>query len=371
MMFRDRGIDREPQTAAAPEQARRRCDHLGLIGARPAQLARSLGKNIRRARDVEQLNTRKGKDGDTLRLTDWQKTPYRGANGAQSMAETYHTNKFSQGAIMQTPPLTTSRPVFYPPDEISVRNLPVNLFGSVMGLSGLALAWRLAHGSLGAPAFVGEAIGAFALGIFVLIALGYLVKLARHPDAVGAEFRHPIAGNFFGTIAISILLLSAVMAPYSATAARAVWTAGVLATFSLSLVVLSRLLKGRLDAAHAAPAWLIPGVATLDIAVTGARMPMAWAPEVNLLAGAVGAVLALVLLVLIIGRLVHQEPLAQGMTPSLMILVAPFAVGFLAYTNITGDVDRFAAVLFYFALFMFAVVAPKVFRPSSRFASSA
>ena len=97
---------------------------------------------------------------------------------------------------------------------------------------------------------------------------------------------------------------------------------------------------------------------------------MAWTAELNLLAAAVGAMLALVLLVLIVGRLVHQAPLAPAMTPSLMILVAPFAVGFLAYTNITGGVDRFAALLFYFALFIFAVLAPKVFRRGVAFSSS-
>jgi tellurite resistance protein len=263
--------------------------------------------------------------------------------------------------------LNPSSSVIHPRGEASVRNLPVNLFASVMGLSGLALAWRLAHGSLGAPVFVGEAIGAFALGVFVLISLGYLTKLARHPEAVHAEFHHPVAGNFFGTIVISILLLSAVVGPYSAPAARAVWTAGVLSTFALSFVAVSRLLKGQVDASHAVPAWLIPGVATLDIPVTGAHMSMAWASELNLVASAVGAVLALVLFAMIVSRLVHRDPLAPAMTPSLMILVAPFAVGFLAYSNIVGDIDRFAALLFYFALFMFAVVAPKVFRPGMKF----
>ena len=252
--------------------------------------------------------------------------------------------------------------------EASLRNLPVNLFASVMGLSGLALAWRLAHASLGAPAIVGEAIGFFALGVFVLLALGYAVKLARHPQSVHAEFHHPVTGNFFGTIAISILLLSSVIAPYSASGARAVWTLGAAATFALSFLVVSRLLKGQVDTAHAVPAWLIPGVATLDIAVTaGHDGSTAWIAELNLLAAAVGAVLALLLLVLIVGRLVHQAPLASAMAPSLMILVAPFAVGFLAYTNITGSIDNFAALLFYFALFMFAVLAPKVFRPSIAF----
>ncbi|MBT2321305.1 SLAC1 anion channel family protein [Variovorax paradoxus] len=268
---------------------------------------------------------------------------------------------------MQSTSLDSAIAAVHPPAGASIRNLPVNLFASVMGLAGLALAWRLAHGSLGVPAFVGEAIGAFALAVFMLVGLGYLAKFAMHPQAVQAEFQHPIAGNFFGTIVISVLLLSAVIAPYSAPIAQALWTASTLATFVLGFVVVSRLLAGRVDARHAVPAWLIPGVATLDIVVTGGQMPMAWAGEINLLAGAVGAVLALVLFTLIVGRLVHQEPMSPGMTPSLMILVAPFAVGFLAYTHLTGGVDRFAALLFYFALFMFAVVAPKVFRPSVKF----
>jgi tellurite resistance protein len=207
----------------------------------------------------------------------------------------------------------------------------------------------------------------FALAVFVVLLLGYLAKLAKHPDAVHAEFHHPVAGSFFGTIVISILLLSAVAEPYGAPAARSLWTVGVLGAFAISFVAVSRLLKGQVDASHALPGWLIPGVATLDIPVTGEHMPMPWAPELNLLAGAVGAVLALVLFATIFSRLVHRDPLAPAMTPSLMILVAPFAVGFLAYSNIMGGIDRFAALLFYFALFMFAVVSPRVFRPGVRF----
>lgn len=274
---------------------------------------------------------------------------------------------------MQTPaihPSISPPPLAQPHSGASISKLPVNLFASVMGLSGLALAWRLAHGSLGAPALVGEAIGALALVAFVLIAAAYLTKLAKYPAAVQAEFNHPVAGNFFGTIAISVLLLSAIVAPYSTAASQAVWTVGVVATFVLAWLAVSRMLKGKTDAAHVVPAWIIPCVATLDIPVTGGQMPMAWAADINLLAGAVGAVMALVLLTMIFNRLVHGEPLAAGMTPSLFVLMAPFAVGFLAYTSIVSGVDRFAGLLFYFALFMLAVVAPKVFRPGIKFSAA-
>jgi len=270
-----------------------------------------------------------------------------------------------------TPGLAASAaPVIAPvvqPNAASIRHLPVNLFASVMGLSGLAISWRLAHHAFAAPAFVGEAVGALAVAVFVLMAAGYLVKLARHPDAVRAEFRHPVGGNFFGTIAISLLLLSSLIEPYSASTAHALWTLGGIGAFVLAFIAVSRLLKGQLDGALVMPAWLLSGVATLDIAVTGRDMTMAWAPEMNLIAGALGAVLAPVLFVMIVSRLVHREPLAPAVTPSLMMLVAPFEVGFLAYTNLVGGVDRFAAVLFYFGLFLFLVVSPKVFRRSIAF----
>jgi tellurite resistance protein len=270
---------------------------------------------------------------------------------------------------MQSPSLHPPSAVVRPRGAASVRHLPVNLFAAVMGLSGLALAWRLAHASLGAPAFIGEAIGGVALVVFALLSAGYLAKLARHPDAVHAEFHHPVAGNFFGTIAISVLLLSAVVEPYSAGAAQGMWTVGVVATLVLCFVVVSRLLRGQVDASHAVPAWIVPCVATLDIPVTGGHMPMAWAAEVNLLAGAIGSMMALVLFTMIVSRLVHRDPLAPAMAPSLMVLLAPFAVGFLAYSNIVGGIDRFAALLFYFGLFMFVVVAPKVFRPGVPFSA--
>ena len=244
----------------------------------------------------------------------------------------------------------------------SVKHLQVNLFGAVMGLAGLSLAWRGAHRVFGAPMAVGDAIGIVAIVTFLVLASGYLLKCWCYPAVVKAEFEHPVAGNFFGTIAISLLLLSAVLGAYSASLGIAVWVAGSAATLALSFVVVGRLLRGKGDAAHAVPAWLIPGVATLDIAVTGAHMPMAWAGELVLFSAAIGSVLALVMFTMIGSRLIHHEPLAGAMTPSLMILVAPFEVGFLAYVNVSGGVDRFAALLFYFGLFLFLVLAPKVFR---------
>lgn len=245
----------------------------------------------------------------------------------------------------------------------------MNLFASVMGLAGLSLAWRQASQEFGVSLAISEAAGVVALAVFAVLAAGYLAKAILHPDAVLSEYRHPVAGNFFGTITIAILLLSSVIAPFSAPLSQAVWTLGSALTAALSFVIAARLLKGKIDAAHAVPAWFIPGVATLDIAVTGGTMPMPWAHEINVFALAVGTMIALLFFTMIMSRMIHHEPLPAGMVPSLLILMAPFAVGFLAYTSFTQRVDAFAGLLFYFGLFIFLALAPKVFRRGLPFAS--
>jgi tellurite resistance protein len=238
----------------------------------------------------------------------------------------------------------------------SVRFLPVSLFASVMSIAGLSLAWRLASKSYGADIAVSNAIGVVALLLFAVLSLCYLGKLFKHPELVRDEFSHPVIGSFFGTVGISILLLSSVIGAYSASAQLVVWAIGAAVTLALSMVMISRLLNGNAAAASAVPAWLIAGVGSLDIVVTGGALTAEWTREVNLLAAAIGGVSAIVFFILIFARLVHQTPLAEGMRPSKMILVAPFAVGFIAYVNLVQKVDMFAALLFYFGLFLFVIV---------------
>ena len=71
---------------------------------------------------------------------------------------------------------------------------------------------------------------------------------------------------------------------------------------------------------------------------------------------AVGLFFTVPLFTLIFSRLLFEEPLPDALQPSLMILVAPFAVGTSAYVVTTGQVDVFAQSLFALTLFMLAVL---------------
>ena len=251
----------------------------------------------------------------------------------------------------------------------SIKNLPVNLFASVMGVAGLSITWRQASHEFGVSLLISEAAGVVALVVFILLSAAYLIKAIKHPEAVMHEYRHPVAGNFFGTITIGMLLLSSIVAQVSQALGAVVWSVGALLTIVFCFAIASRLLQGKIDAGHAVPAWMIPGVATLDITVAGATMPMPWAYEVNLFALAVGTMVALLFFTMIMSRMIHHEPLPIGMVPSILIMMAPFEVGFLAYTNIVQHVDAFSGLLFYFGLFIFIALAPKVFRKGIPFAT--
>ncbi len=239
-----------------------------------------------------------------------------------------------------------------------------------MGVAGLGLAWRQASVQFGVSPLFSSLIGSLAVAMFLLLSIAYALKAMLHPLAVSKEFRHPIAGNFFGTANIAVLLISTVVAPVSAQASECLWCLGVVMTIALAFTLVSRLMRGKVDAGHALPAWLIPGVGTLDITVAGGALPMPWAREINLFALAVGTMVALVFFTMIMSRLIHHhEKLANEMVPSLMILIAPFEVGFLAYTAFFQRVDTFAAMLFYFGVFIFFALVFKVFKRGIPFAA--
>lgn len=238
--------------------------------------------------------------------------------------------------------------------------LPVALFGSVMGLAGLSSAWRLASQMFDLAHWVSQLFGLLALLAFVLVAAAYAVKAVTAPHALKAEFLHPIAGNLFGTLFISLLLLPLVLADYSLMLARGFWITGALGMLGFAWVIMSRWLSQRQQAAHATPAWIVPVVGLTDIPLAIPLLHWDGLGDIGFFALAVGLFFAIPLFTLIFSRLLFEEPIGVGLQPSLLILLAPFAVGFSAYVSLTGEVDRFASALYMLTLFLLAILAGRL-----------
>jgi len=166
--------------------------------------------------------------------------------------------------------------------------LPISLFGSTMGLIGLSVAWKQAHTLLDMPLWVSDAIATVSVVAFLALLMAYSIKIVSAPDKVVLEFRHPIAGNLFGTFLISILLLPIVIAPVSLMTARILWALGAAGMVLFAWTIVSRWMSDRQQTAHATPAWIVPVVGMLDVPLALPSLGLPPLPEVMILSLAVG-----------------------------------------------------------------------------------
>jgi tellurite resistance protein len=238
--------------------------------------------------------------------------------------------------------------------------LPVAFFGSVMGLAGLSSAWRIAHRIYDTPLWIAQIIGTFAVLAFLLIGVGYMVKWITGPQAVMAEFTHPIAGNLFGTFFISLLLIPIQIADFNLFIARIVWILGAGGMILFAWVIISRWLSQRQKTVHATPAWIVPVVGLIDVPLAAPSIQLSHIDGILLMSLAVGLFFAIPLFTLILSRLMFEEPISTALQPSLMILLAPFAVGFSAYVTVAGRVDAVAGALYMLTLFLLAVLVGRL-----------
>ena len=116
----------------------------------------------------------------------------------------------------------------------------------------------------------------------------------------------------------------------------------------------------RYDIKHANPAWFIPVVGNVIVPVAGVTLAP---PEISWFFFSIGLVFWLVLMTIVMYRLFFHEPLPERLTPTLFILIAPPAVGFIAWVKLNGgDIDAFARILYYVALFLTLLLASNALR---------
>jgi tellurite resistance protein len=238
--------------------------------------------------------------------------------------------------------------------------LPVALFGSVMGLTGLSVSWRQSHAYFGTPLWIAHAFGAIAILAFVVLTVAYAIKTVSSPDKVRAEFLHPVAGNLFGTPLISLLLLPMLLAEFSLPLARGMWIVGAVLMPIFAWRVVGRWLHVRQQPAHATPAWIIPVVGLLDLPLAVPSLHLDGVHGLMMFGLSVGLFFAVPLFTLVLSRLLFEEKMPDSMQPSLLILVAPFAVGFSAYVTTIGTIDSFAQALYMLMLFLLTVLVVRL-----------
>lgn len=244
-----------------------------------------------------------------------------------------------------------------------LEHFPITFFATIMGLAGFTLALRAAEKAFGLANTASHVLLATSLAVMAVVTALYGLKALRHWPAVHAEWHHPVRLAFFPTVSVSLLLIAVAMLQDWPRVAFGFWAVGTLLQAVLTIAVISGWIGTRsFQHGHLNPAWFIPAVGNVIVPVAGAQLGYA---EVSYLFFSAGITFWLVLLTLVFNRLVFHDPLPGRLQPTLVILIAPPAVAFIAWVRMQGGVDPFAHILLSVAYVFGALVlvqAPRILR---------
>lgn len=229
-----------------------------------------------------------------------------------------------------------------------LKNFPIAWFSLIMGMSGFTIAWSRAEHVFGLSLAISPVLLGITAALFVLLTVIYAAKAAKYPQEVMGEIQHPVKLAFVPTFSIGLLLLSIGFLHSAPGISFWLWTAGTALHLAITLYVLSSWIHHtKYEITHLNPAWFIPVVGNILVPVAGIQHA---SPEISWFFFSLGLFFWPVLTAIIFYRLIFHASLPERFMPTLFIFIAPPAVGFISWYNLTGGVDAFARVLYFVGL---------------------
>lgn len=239
-----------------------------------------------------------------------------------------------------------------------IKNFPVSFFSIIMGLSGLTIALQKAVDIFNIPKIIPLYVLYFSVSAFSILTLFYLLKILLSCQEVIAEFNHPIKINFFPTFSINLLLLSVAFLPVSLDISKYFWYSGTILHFIITLLIIGAWMHhDKFKITHMNPSWFIPAVGNILIPVAGVTHAHS---ELSWFFFSLGLFFWIILLTIFFYRIFFHEALTEKLIPTLFILIAPPAVGFISYFKLTGEINDFSRILYYFAVFLTVLMATQL-----------
>ncbi|TCM85817.1 SLAC1 anion channel family protein [Rhodovulum steppense] len=247
--------------------------------------------------------------------------------------------------------------------ESRLAHFPITFFATVMGMLGLTLALHAGERAFGLSGLFSNTALIASVALLVAVAALYGLKLLTQFRMAAAEWHHPVRLAFFPTVSISLILLATALVGARPALAEPIWIVGTVLQGGLALLVISDWIGHRdFKPGQMNAAWFIPAVGNILVPIAGA--PLGYL-EISWLFFSGGLVFWVVLLTLVMNRLTFHEPLPSRLQPTLVILIAPPAVGFLAWMRLNGEMDQLAMFLIH-AAYVFALIVatqlPKILR---------
>jgi len=173
----------------------------------------------------------------------------------------------------------------------------------------------------------------FNSGLFLVLAVPWLMRWLAFRQAAMQTMMHPVQANFYPTFSIALLVLAAQWLTFSPhiEVALAIWWLGVLVHFVFSFAVVFIMFRGEHVAVdHVTPAHFIPAVGLVVMPLAGgpllAHMEGAWHEwmlTINIIGLGAGSMMYLGLFGLALHRKYLHKPAHGALTPTIWIHLAP------------------------------------------------
>lgn len=230
---------------------------------------------------------------------------------------------------------------------------PIMMFATVMGLMGLAMVFIKLNESFGFVYELGFYLGLFTTGLFLIIVLTYVFKIFLHTKEVKQELSHPIRVNFFAASSISILLLSMFFRHIDMNISNILFFIGAFVHIIFTFYTIKFWINNNLEIVHSNPAWFIPIVGNLIVPIAGIGFID---KSILYFYYSIGIFFWIILFSIILNRIIFHKQFAAKFMPTLFILIAPPAIGFISYIKLTSSLDFFAHILYSLGLFFTILV---------------
>lgn len=235
-------------------------------------------------------------------------------------------------------------------ENCRIKCFPISFFSVILGMSGFTIAFQKAEEILKIPIHISSYILLITIIFFILISILYLTKIILFRNKVKEEFNHPIKLSFFPTFSISLLLLSIAFLDINIDISKYLRISGTLIHFVFTLKIISIWIQDiKFDIKHMNPAWFIPAVGNILV-------PIAWVShgfiEISWFFYSIWLFFWIILLIIFFNRIIFHHPLPEKLLPTLFILIAPPAIGFISFVKLTWEINEFTKILYYFWLFL-------------------
>jgi tellurite resistance protein len=230
---------------------------------------------------------------------------------------------------------------------------PIMMFATIMGLGGLTLVYERLTSVFSFPIYFASLMLVVSTSLFFLVLIFYILKLIKFKNEVKKEFSHPIRINFFAAFSISMLILSIDYRHYNLEVSEIFFVFGAFFHIFFTYYTIRFWINNNLEMQHSNPAWFIPIVGNLIVPIAGKGFVD---DSILYFYFSIGIFFWIILFSIILNRIIFHNQFAPKFMPTLFILIAPPAIGFISYIKLTGNLDFFAQILFNLGLFFTILV---------------